>query len=406
MTDKIIVADKAARESTRMITISLVIIAFVAVAVALKYTQPVMVPFMLAMFIVSMISPLLDRLVIKHKCPRPIAVLISVLVILTVIMIISLILISAAGAVINSVSSDDSSSVVAEESNSATVAVIKSADDEGNSIAGVAGDESDSAAVEESKKATSYVDTLQAFSSDTLSKFKVFCKEELNFEFNLDPNEVANQIGSMIPTLVTSTFGTAIGIITTIFFVVIFVIFMIAGRNPYVVHQGVFEEIDKNVRRYISTKLIVSFITGVLVWLILKIIGLELAGVFGVLAFLLNFIPSIGSMISTLLPIPIAFAQFESGWMIAAAIAGPGVVQITMGNIIEPKIMGQGLNLHPVTILLALSFWGLLWGVVGMFLAAPITAVIRIIFMQFDTLRPIGNLMAGQLPQGKKPGLT
>jgi AI-2 transport protein TqsA len=74
----------------------------------------------------------------------------------------------------------------------------------------------------------------------------------------------------------------------------------------------------------------------------------------------------------------------------------PGVIQFIIGSLIDPKLMGEGLNLHPVTILLALSFWGLLWGIVGMFLAAPITAAIRIVLMQFDTLKPVGMLLSGQ----------
>ena len=77
----------------------------------------------------------------------------------------------------------------------------------------------------------------------------------------------------------------------------------------------------------------------------------------------------------------------------------PGTIQMVLGNVIEPKVMGEGLNLHPVTILLALSFWGLIWGVVGMLLATPMTAVVRIVLMQFETLRPIGNLLAGHLPE-------
>jgi AI-2 transport protein TqsA len=75
---------------------------------------------------------------------------------------------------------------------------------------------------------------------------------------------------------------------------------------------------------------------------------------------------------------------------------------MSIGNIIEPKLLGEGLQLHPVIILLALSFWGLLWGVVGMFLAVPMTAIIRIVLMQFDTLRPVGRLLAGELPGMKQ----
>ncbi|HUU15826.1 MAG TPA: AI-2E family transporter, partial [Sedimentisphaerales bacterium] len=192
------------------------------------------------------------------------------------------------------------------------------------------------------------------------------------------------------------------GLGSMIIFVFIFVIFLLAGRNPHIVHSGVYADIDQKVRRYIATKLAVSTVTGILVWVALSIIGLELAGVFGILAFLLNFIPSIGSVISTFLPIPIAVAQFQNPWLIVLAIAVPATIQMVIGNVIEPKLMGKGLNLHPVTVLLALSFWSLLWGVVGMFLATPITAVIRIVLLQFDTLKPIGNLLAGELPGSEK----
>jgi AI-2 transport protein TqsA len=153
------------------------------------------------------------------------------------------------------------------------------------------------------------------------------------------------------------------------------------------------------VRRYIVIKVAVSTMTGLLVWVSLTLIGLKPAGVFGMLAFLLNFIPSIGSIISTLLPIPLAVAQFaDRPWLIVFVVAVPGIIQMIIGNVIEPKLMGDELNLHPVTILLALSFWGLLWGIAGMFLAAPMTALLRIVLMQSEMLRPIGKLLAGELP--------
>lgn len=142
-------------------------------------------------------------------------------------------------------------------------------------------------------------------------------------------------------------------------------------------------------------------LTGFLVWAVLALFKLELANVFGIFAFILNFIPSIGSIIATLLPVPIAVAQFQNPGLIFLVVGLPGAIQIIIGNGIEPKLMGQSLNLHPVTILMALSFWGLMWGIPGMFLAVPITAVFRIILMKFGTLKPIGNLLAGQLPESK-----
>jgi AI-2 transport protein TqsA len=101
---------------------------------------------------------------------------------------------------------------------------------------------------------------------------------------------------------------------------------------------------------------------------------------------------------ATLLPIPIAVLQFDNPWMIAAVILVPGIFQLVIGNAVEPLIMGEGLDLHPVTVLLALIFWGLLWGVVGMLLAAPMTAILRIVLERIETTRPAAELLAGRLP--------
>ena len=95
----------------------------------------------------------------------------------------------------------------------------------------------------------------------------------------------------------------------------------------------------------------------------------------------------------------IAVVQFESPLAIAAAVAIPGAIQMSLGNVIEPKLMGDGLELHPATILLSLAFWGLIWGPVGMVLAVPITAVVRIVLVRFESTRPAGDLLAGKLPE-------
>ena len=88
----------------------------------------------------------------------------------------------------------------------------------------------------------------------------------------------------------------------------------------------------------------------------------------------------------------------------ASVIAVTAMIQLVSGNLVEPKIMGESSDLHPVTILLALMFWGVMWGVIGMFLATPITAAIKIVFERLDQTRPIADLMAGRL--GKSPPLN
>jgi AI-2 transport protein TqsA len=157
-------------------------------------------------------------------------------------------------------------------------------------------------------------------------------------------------------------------------------------------------EIESRIKRYILTKALVSALTGVLVGTVLVVLGIDLALVFGLFAFLLNFIPSVGSIVSTLLPLPVVLVSPDVAATTAMlAIALPAVIQFAIGSVIEPKIMGGSLDLHPVAILLALILWGMLWGIIGMLLATPITAVMKILFEKMEHTAPIAELLAGRL---------
>ena len=118
---------------------------------------------------------------------------------------------------------------------------------------------------------------------------------------------------------------------------------------------------------------------------------------FGVLAFLLNFIPNIGPIVASLLPIPLILLDPSGNivWMVAV-ITATSTIQLISGNVVEPKLMGNSSDLHPVTILLGLMFWGMMWGIIGMFLATPITAAIKIVMERFEPTRQVANLMAGR----------
>ncbi len=113
--------------------------------------------------------------------------------------------------------------------------------------------------------------------------------------------------------------------------------------------------------------------------------------------FFLTFIPVFGAVIAVILPIPVAFIQYTSPLPIILIIALPSIFKIIIGDFIEPKVIGSALKLHPVTIVLSLIFWGILWGVVGVFLAAPITAIIKISFEKFETTLPFARLLEGNI---------
>ncbi len=397
------------KEQSYLTTVSLVILAFVAVAVALIYTRAVMIPFVVALFIVSLVSPVQDFQVKRLRFPRIIATVVTLLVVLIILGLASLLVTYTIHTVVST--ARDYSASFAYMANKALEPLEYIYKEEG-SAEPKAPNESDPTA-DLSAEPSFLESELDANAVDLAEPYRDTPGARVR---RLNTKKLVSDMQKYIFDILTNAVGTIFGLISGVFFVIIFVMFLVAGRDPYATHSEIYANIVQKVRRYVGTKVAISLVTGLLVWVALQRLGLPMAIVFGILAFFLNFIPSIGSVISTLLPIPVAVAHFASApsmqgqehayWgTVFLVVAIPGTIQVVMGNIIDPKLMGEGLNLHPVTVLLALSFWGLLWGIVGMFLAAPITAAIRIILMQFDTLRPIGKLLAGDFarpePEGK-----
>lgn len=200
--------------------------------------------------------------------------------------------------------------------------------------------------------------------------------------------------------LVMGTFRKVLGWMGSGFTVMLFVFFMLLGRpiKKQFPRGALVSEIDDKVKTYLLVKAMMSLITGVLVGVTLSLIGLDLAILFGVLAFLLNFIPTFGSIVATLLPFTLSLVQFDNMIQPTLVLAIPFAIQISIGNLVEPRIMGEKLDIHPVVILFSLVLWWLIWGLPGMLMAAPLTAVLKIIFNHVDTLKPVARIIEGRLP--------
>jgi predicted PurR-regulated permease PerM len=153
--------------------------------------------------------------------------------------------------------------------------------------------------------------------------------------------------------------------------------------------------INRQVGRYIGVKLLVSGMTGFIVFWSFYFIGVDFAFIWGILTFLFNFIPTIGSISISVLSYLFVLIQFFPSWtpIVLAAGAMTGT-QLVIGNILDPKLQGDRLNLSPVLILVSLLFWNWLWGVLGMFLAVPLTAAIKIAFENIPGLEWIAVLMS------------
>ncbi len=158
---------------------------------------------------------------------------------------------------------------------------------------------------------------------------------------------------------------------------------------------GIIEQIDRDTRKYIGIKTLSSLTTGLLSYGVMFWAGLDFAAFWALLIFFFNFIPTVGSILATVFPSLLALIQFEAPTPIIVVIGGVTATQILIGNVMEPRLMGNSLNLSPLVILLSLGLWGSLWGVPGMFLCVPITVIAMIICSHFPQTRPIAVLLSG-----------
>jgi len=214
-----------------------------------------------------------------------------------------------------------------------------------------------------------------------------------------DPSEPLIRVPTnTIRRVLTGIASSVMGVISNGLLVVIFMIFMVAGQGTFKAPPGsLWWEVESRIKRYVLTMILTSGVTGVLVGLVLTVLKVEFGWMFGFLAFLLNFIPSIGSIIATLLPLPVALVDPQLGMISKILVlAIPGGIQFIIGNIIQPKMMGESLDLHPIVVLLSLIFFGTIWGIIGMFLAVPITAVVKIFLQRFGYTRALADLISGK----------
>jgi len=192
--------------------------------------------------------------------------------------------------------------------------------------------------------------------------------------------------------------GSLLSIIVNLALIIIFTLFLIAGEGSGVAKNPMLLEIQTKISRYVGIKFLTSFATGLLVGVILISSGVQLAIMFSVLTIILNFVPSIGSIIATLLPLPVIILQFGFGVRFIVVLALLSALQLIIGNVLEPRLMGERMDLHPVTVLVSLIFWCLVWGIPGTFLAVPITAVLKIILSRIEATKVLSELLAGRLP--------
>ena len=336
----------------RIQTVCLLVLTAIAVACILAWSQPLMIPFVVAVFAAFTLTPLVDFQVRRWHFPRMVAIVMTLVLVIAVLLATGLLAAAAGSQLLDN------------------------------------------------------ADMYQVRFAGLVNRII----DELPLErAGLDREEARQSIGQaslgVIRSLLDGLTAATMDVLSKGTLVLVFLFFLLAGDTALSGGRGgVLAESAAMVRRYLGAQLFISALTGVLVGLALWLLRVDMALTFGFLAFVLNFVPNLGGIVATLLPLPIVLLGPEPQMTQAIlALAIPSVIQFLLGNVVVPKIMGQSMDLHPVTILAALIFWGMLWGMAGVVLAVPITAVMRIWFVRFNYTRPIANVMAGRAPGGRSP---
>lgn len=218
---------------------------------------------------------------------------------------------------------------------------------------------------------------------------------------------------------VTAGVGSFVTFFSNAFLVLLFMLFILAEtadvgeriRRAFPEGQAeqvssVLLKIDSEVRHYLLTKTLTSLADAILVTIVLWIVGVDFALLWGFVTFLLNFIPNIGSIIATILPFVASLLQFDTLAIPLLVLILLGSIQMLMGNVVEPRWMASSLNLSALLVLFSLIFWGWLWGGLGMVLAVPLTSTLKIIFENVNDLKPVAILMSGHAPKSADPELA
>ena len=342
----------------RIRTICLVVLASLALCYILHITSDILIPFVVALFMCYMFSPLVNALEKRNVAKW--------LIIILIFVILGLVVLGAAELFYSSVSA------FMEKSDLYSAKAEKLAVNIGNKLG--YGDE----------KVKNSFDMIRRDYKDIVK---------------------AKSVQSAIGSGLSSFFGFAGSMLTTF----LFMGFMLAGQKTLSERAGKFiaasmpgnedgkdiiKRINSGIRKFLYLKIIISLVTACAIGIVLTIFGVDFAWLWAVLVFLLNFIPAIGPIFSSIPPIMVSFLMLES--TVAAVVVSVLVIliQFISGNIIEPKMFGKTLNLNAIVIIVSLMFWGLIWGIPGMLLSLPMTAALNIIFREIPYFKSVSILLS------------
>jgi AI-2 transport protein TqsA len=220
--------------------------------------------------------------------------------------------------------------------------------------------------------------------------------------------KISNQMG--LPLNITTTLHDNVDklarivltetmdLFSVMFVTVIYLTYFLCTRTRASDAGGVWSKIDHDIQRFVTLKCFLSLFVALLITIVYVSLNVGLAIVWGILTFILNWIPNVGALIASLLPVGIIVitpSNLMNPMEKFLAISLPMCFHMFVGNFIEPKVFGKKLEMDPVIVILSLSAWGLLWGVVGMMLSVPLTAAFKIMLSHLKLWPEFVALMEG-----------
>ena len=220
-----------------------------------------------------------------------------------------------------------------------------------------------------------------------------------------------------VQAIVTSMLASLSSMIVNIFVVVLYASFLLVEQRTFDEKltnmaanssnaariKSVVTDINRRIGAYLALKTLLGVVLGGISWIAMRSVGLEFAGLWAVLIALLNYVPYIGSVLSIIFPALMSVLQFGQVNEVLIVVLSLTAIQFVIGNILDPYLMGNSLNLSPFAILASMAVWSAIWGVSGAFLAVPITVSVMIIFSEFEMTRPVAVLLSknGKLTYGE-----
>ena len=331
---------------TKAATVSLILLATIAVAFVLYILKPILIPFLIAVMLSYILYPFVERLS-KYKIPRIITLL-----------VVFLIALGALGKIVEILISN---------------------------IISLSGNFPE------------YKTQFSALLNDYSLQYPWLESILENIKGMLFSLPIGGYTNSLI--------NSSVNFFSNTFLILLFVTYLVLSIHSYPAKiqkafsgtKGtyilkVWSDINRDIRKYLDIHTLISLATGISVGLVCWLFGVPFAFLWGFLAFVLNYIPTIGSIVASIPPVitaAVVLGIYPAIWVTVLMI----VIQLIWGNIVEPKFAGKSLGLSSLTILLSLVFWGWLWGIVGTILAVPIASMIKIICENIDALKPISELM-------------